>query len=237
MANTYFQFKQFRVEQDRCAMKVCTDACIQGAYTRTTEPTKHLLDIGTGTGLLSLMLAQRYPHLLIDAVEIEPIALEQARQNVANSPWASAIRLHQTDIRHFTPEHRYELIISNPPFYPAHLQSGNQRKNQAHHHESLSFEALATAVKRLLTADGICSILLPPRQAQEFSQLAEKEGLHLQHELVVQESAAHKPHRSIRFYSQPYKKSPSIDRLIIRDEEGNYSSQFRQLLQPYYLIF
>jgi tRNA1Val (adenine37-N6)-methyltransferase len=241
MANTYFQFKQFRVEQDRCAMKVCTDACIQGAYTRATETAKHLLDIGTGTGLLSLMLAQRHPHLLIDAVEIEPIALEQARQNVVNSPWASAIRLHQTDIRYFNPEHRYELIISNPPFYPAHLRSDNQRKNQAHHHDSLSFEALAAAVKRLLAAEGVCSILLPPRQAQEFSQLAEKEGLFMQHELVVQESAAHNPHRSIRFYSHSHshshKKSPSIDRLIIRDEEGNYSSQFRQLLQPYYLHF
>ncbi len=237
MANTFFQFKQFKVEQDRCAMKVCTDACILGAYTNAPATTSHLLDIGTGTGLLSLMLAQRYPHLLIDAVEIEPIALEQARQNVANSPWPSAISLHQSDIRQFQPVHSYELIIVNPPFYPAHLRSNNQRKNQAHHHDSLSFQVLAASVKRLLAPDGICSILLPPRQAEEFSQLAEKEGLYVQHELVVQESTKHPPHRSIRLYSQTHKKSPSAERLIIRDEEGKYSSDFRQLLHPYYLIF
>lgn len=216
-------------------MKVCTDACIQGAYTPATATTKRLLDIGTGTGLLSLMLAQRYSHLLIDAIEIEPIALEQAMQNVTNSPWAAAIQLHHADIRYFNPAHRYELIISNPPFYPAHLRSKNQRKNQAHHHDSLSFEALAAAVKHLLATEGVCSILLPPRQAQEFSQLAEKEGLYLQHELLMQESATHHPHRSIRFYSHRPVKNPSIDRLFIRDGDGNYSKQFRLLLQPYYL--
>lgn len=237
MANTFFQFKQFRVEQDRCAMKVCTDACILGAYSIAPATATHVLDIGSGTGLLSLMLAQRYPQLHIDAVEIEPAALEQATFNVVQSPWHSTIQLHQAAIQEFNPPHPYQLIVCNPPFYPEHLRSDNQQKNQAHHHDSLSFPELAAAAKRLLDPDGLCSMLLPPRQALEFGQLANKTGLYVQHELLIQERAAHQPHRSIRFYSHSNKKSPSFDRLIIRDAEGNYSDQFQKLLQPYYLIF
>lgn len=237
MANTYFQFKQFRVEQDRCAMKVCTDACILGAYTQAPPKTANILDIGTGTGLLCLMLAQRYPHSRIDAVELDLQAFEQAGKNVAQSPWPESIHLYRQAIQEFTPPHRYQLIVSNPPFYPEHLRSENQRKNQARHHDSLSFPDLINAIMRLLTNDGRCSILLPPRQAQEFSKLAEEKGLFLQHELQVQESQAHPPQRSIRFYAHTPKKSPSFDRLIIRDSEGNYSSRFQQLLQAYYLIF
>ena len=237
MANTYFQFKQFRVEQDRCAMKVCTDGCILGAYTQAPAATKNILDIGTGTGLLSLMLAQRYPQAQIDAVELEPLAFEQASQNVAQSPWAKNIHLYREAIQGFGPSHSYQLIISNPPFYPEHLRSENQHKNLAHHHEQLSFPELIRAIKRLLALEGLCSILLPPRQAQEFSLLAEKEGLFLQHELLVQERSTLPPQRSIRFYAYTHKKSPSFDRLIIRDEEGKYSSQFQELLHPYYLIF
>lgn len=237
MANTHFQFKQFRIEQDRCAMKVCTDACILGAYTIAPSIATHMLDIGTGTGLLSLMLAQRYPQLHIDAVELEPAAFQQAAHNVLQSPWSSNIRLHHTAIQSFNSTNTFQLIVCNPPFYPAHLRSDNQQKNQAHHHESLSFPELATAIKRLLAPSGLCSMLLPPRQAEEFSLLAEKAGLFVQHELLIQERARDQAHRSIRFYSHIHKKSPSFDRLIIRDEEGGYSSRFQELLHPYYLIF
>lgn len=237
MPNTFFQFKQFRVEQDRCAMKVCTDACILGAYTSAPREATHMLDIGTGTGLLSLMLAQRYPQARIDAVEVDASAYEQASANVNKSLWADNIELHRKPIQDFLPARKYQLIISNPPFYPAHLRSQNQQKNSAHHHDSLSFPELAQSIKRLLAPDGLCSILLPPRQAEEFSLPACKEELHVQHELLVQESSGHEPHRSIRFYSHSYKKSPSFDRLLIRNEDNSYSPHFRQLLQPYYFHF
>lgn len=218
-------------------MKVCTDACVLGAYTPAPTAATRLLDIGTGTGLLSLMLAQRYPHAHIDAVEVDADAFEQASANVANSPWANTIKLHRMPVQDFFPADKYQLIISNPPFYPAHLRSANQQKNRAHHHDSLSFPELARSIKRLLAEGGLCSILLPPRQAAEFSLLTQKEELHMQHELLLQESEGHPPFRSIRLYSHSHKKSPSFDRLIIRSEDKSYSPDFRRLLQPFYLHF
>lgn len=236
MANSYFQFKQFRVEQDRCGMKITTDACIQGAYT-TFPKAKRILDIGSGTGLLSLMLAQRHPDALIDAVEIETNAFGQAAENIAASPWAESIKIHHLPIQSFSPQETYELIVANPPFYPDHLRSPDQQRRQAHHNDSLSFQELAIACKRLLAAEGICSILLPPRQAAEFSEIAAREGLYPAHELEIRESQAHKPHRKIQLFGHQQKKSPSWDRLMIRNEVGAYSGGFCQLLQAYYTIF
>jgi tRNA1Val (adenine37-N6)-methyltransferase len=235
MANSYFQFKQFRVEQDRCAMKVCTDACIQGAYTCAPNA-KRILDIGCGTGLLSLMMAQRHPAAYIDAVEIEVNAYKQALENVSSSPWADRIRVQHLPVQSFSASLPYDLIIVNPPFYPRHLRSPNKQRNQAHHHDSLSFQELAKACKSLLAPEGYCSILLPPEQADEFAGIAAGEGLYASHELEIRESHSHQPHRSIRQYGQ-HQKSFSLDRLNIRDEDNSYSQAFRKLLQPYYTIF
>lgn len=236
MANSYFQFKHFRVEQDRCGMKVTTDACIHGAYTTATGA-KRILDIGCGTGLLALMLAQRHPGALVDAVEIEARAYAQAKDNISTSPWAERIKINHQPIQSFSPEEPYELIIANPPFYPDHLPSPDQQRRQAHHNDSLTFQELAKACKRLLAAEGICSILLPPRQAAEFSEIAAREVLYPLHELEIRESRAHKPHRKIQLFGHLHKKSPSFDRLIIRNDDSTYSDDFRQLLQAYYTIF
>lgn len=236
MANSYFQFKQFRVEQERCGMKVCTDACIQGAFTTFPEA-KRILDIGCGTGLLSLMLAQRHPEALIDAVEIEANAFAQASDNIAASPWAERIKPHHLPIQSFSPPDPYELIIANPPFYPDHLPSPDQQRRQAHHTDSLPFQELAKACKRLLAPEGICSIMLPPRQAEEFAKIAAQEGLYPLHKLEVRERQAHKPHRSICFYSHRQEENLSTDNLIIRNADTAYSDAFRQLLQAYYTIF
>lgn len=236
MANSYFQFKQFRVEQNRCGMKVCTDACIQGAYTSAAEA-KRILDIGCGTGLLALMLAQRHPEARIDAVEIEANAFAQAGENISASPWTERIKIHHLPIQSFSPQDPYELIVANPPFYPDHLRSPDQQRRQAHHNDSLSFQDLAEACKRLLAPEGICSILLPPRQSVEFSEIAAHEGLYPIHELEIMESKTHKPHRHVQLYSHHAEKTPSTDSLVIRNENGAYSDRFRQLLQTYYTIF
>lgn len=236
MANSYFQFKQFKVEQDRCGMKVTTDACIQGAYT-SFPGAKRILDIGCGTGLLSLMLAQRHPEALIDAVEIEASAFVQACNNVATSPWADRIKIHHLPIQAFSPSAPYELIIVNPPFYPNHLPSPDLQRRQAHHNDSLPFGELTKACKRLLAPEGICSVLLPPRQAAEFIANAAQEGFYPVHELEIRESQTHRPHRKIQLYSHQYTSNPAHDSLIIRNEDGHYSERFRQLLQAYYTIF
>lgn len=236
MANSYFQFRQFKVEQDRSGMKITTDACLQGAYT-SFPGAKRILDIGCGTGLLSLMLAQRHPEARIDAVEIEAGAFAQACDNIAASPWAERIKIHHLPIQAFSSATAYELVIVNPPFYPNHLSSPDQQRMQAHHNDSLSFQDLAKACKRLLAPEGICSILLPPRQAAEFSEMAKLEGLYPVQELEIRESQSHRPHRKIQLYAHHATTSYATDTLIIRNEGGSYSESFRELLQDYYIIF
>src|SRR5688572_25058776 len=138
MPNTYFQFKQFTIHQDRSAMKVTTDACLFGAWcaTEINQDNKRLLDIGTGTGLLSLMIAQKNK-LLIDAVEIEEQAAVQAVENVKASPWKESVHVIHKNIRDFNSEKKYNYIISNPPFYENELSGERMEKNIAHHDAGL----------------------------------------------------------------------------------------------------
>src|SRR6185295_13602373 len=143
---------------DRCAMKVTTDSCLFGAWVaREVEPKSHavrnMLDIGTGSGLLTLMLAQKNPSLIIDAIEIDKNAFEQARENVLASPFTNKIYLRHGDIFHDPNDRKYDIIISNPPFYENELRSENTRKNIAHHDESFSLENLLPVIKNRLLAD------------------------------------------------------------------------------------
>ena len=131
MSNTYFQFKQFTIHQDKCAMKVCTDACMLGAWTAGKlggSGINNILDIGCGTGLLSLMLSQKI-NASIDAVEIDADAAKQAGENISASPWAANIRVIHTSLQEFMPKKKYDLIICNPPFYENDLRSEHENKN------------------------------------------------------------------------------------------------------------
>src|SRR5262245_58656662 len=145
MPNSYFQFKQFVIHQEHCAMKVTTDGCLFGAWVAASKAGnaaagKHVLDIGTGTGLLSLMYAQKHPHAQIDAIEIDEAAAQQAADNFAASPWQKRLQLIHSDIKDYRPSHPYDTIISNPPFYENQLSSGNAKKNMAHHSSSIGLE-------------------------------------------------------------------------------------------------
>ena len=149
MANSYFQFKKFIIHQDRCAMKVTTDGCLFGAWIATNAGSKKhgintVLDIGTGTGLLSLIYAQKNPDVIIDAMEMDEEAAEQARENVESFPIKNHVQVHCADARNFMFPHKYDLIISNPPFYEKSLVSPISRKNIAHHHEGLLISELIT---------------------------------------------------------------------------------------------
>lgn len=236
MGNPWFQFKQFNVEQAHAALKVGTDACILGAWTKQAAPVR-ILDIGTGTGLLTLMLAQRYKYAQLDALEPEQTAAAQARDNFLKSPWNDRIRLYQLPVQEFFPGYTYELIICNPPFYPRHLKSADSGRNMALHQETLTFAALARACSRLLTVDGLCYILLPPRQAAEFEAEAALQGLFVQQRLLVQDRPQLPVHRTITSFSTS--SSPQIKeaQLRIRDADGAYSTAYRKLLQDYYIIF
>lgn len=236
MPNTYFRFKQFSVNQEHCAMKVTTDACLFGAVVAdafgNTE-TGRALDIGTGTGLLSLMLAQQLV-VDIDAVEIEEAAARQAQQNFDDAPWADRLRVIHTDITRFDPGPTYPLIFSNPPFFENDLRSEEAAINAARHDTGLKLDVLFECVKQLLSADGHWVVLLPERRIDDALREAAARDLHLYKRIDVRQTPAHDHFRGILFFSQ-VKKEYTEEEVVIRNGDHAYSPEFTRLLKDYYL--
>ncbi|UYQ94910.1 methyltransferase [Chitinophaga horti] len=236
MANDYFQFKQFTVHQQRAAMRVCTDACIQGAYTARylrTSPPARVLDIGAGTGLLSLMLAQAIP-APIDAIELDADAFAQAGENFAASPWAQRLQVIHADARQFNAARPYPFIITNPPFFINALKSGKAARNTAMHATELDFAALAAAIDVNLSADGACSVLLPYDAFEQFRVLAANKGLELAIKLDVQQSPRHGFFRTVGIFKRGAVNT-EMETLLIYDAQNQYTPDFVALLKEYYL--
>lgn len=235
MANSYFEFKQFTIRQDQCAMKVCTDACLFGAWVAAMDlQFSNCLDIGTGTGLLSLMIAQKNPEINIDAVEINRLAAAQAAANVASSPWAGRIQVHNTDIADFYAGKKYDLVISNPPFFENNLRSGDEAKDNAKHDRSLNVLQLLEIVKAHLDDDGIFAVLLPYQRVHYIIEEAAKKRLYLEGQVLVKQTPSHGFFRGILFFS-PKETDPQSRDLIIKDSNQNYSPEFTTALKDYYL--
>lgn len=235
MGNSWFQFKQFRVEQAQAPLKVGTDACILGAWSQQDSP-KQILDIGTGTGLLALMLAQRY-QAPVDALEPDAQAAQQAAENFSNSPWKNRIQLHPLPLQEYFSAYAYNLIVCNPPFYASHLKTNNRSRNMALHQEVLSFAALAHHSSRLLDVNGLLYVLLPPRQAQEFELEAKQHGLYVQQRLHINDRPQLPVHRTVFSFGKEVPALEQTAHLTIRDGNGAYSPHFIELMKDYYLIF
>jgi len=167
-----FQFKQFSVLQDRCAMKIGTDGVLLGAWTPIENP-KSILDIGTGTGIIALMLAQRSHAKQIDALEIDENAYEQATDNFDNSPWNDRLFCFHAGLDEFVdnPEDEYDLIVSNPPFYSEDFRSENEQRDIARFQEAMPFEDLIEAADLLLSENGIFSVIIPYKEEERFIEL------------------------------------------------------------------
>lgn len=166
MPNSFFKFKQFIIEQGGCAMKVGTDGVLLGAWTQV-EPHQRVLDIGTGTGLIALMLAQRTA-APVTAIDVDADAVQQATQNVLASPWADRVEIKQADAQTFTAPEKYDLVVSNPPYFQQSLKCPDGRRAMARHTDSLSFHDLCACASRCLTAEGSFSVVLPADAAQQF---------------------------------------------------------------------
>ncbi|MBF9252416.1 methyltransferase [Pontibacter sp. 172403-2] len=236
MSNSYFQFKQFRVEQDRCAMKVCTDSCLFGAYADVAQA-QHILDIGAGTGLLSLMVAQR-SKASIDAVEIDAAAQQQAQENFAASPWADRLHLYPASLQEFATNNRqaYDVILSNPPFFLSSLKSADTAKNTAKHTGDLLFEDILAFAQKHLALAGKLYLLLPPAEAAHFAVLAQAHNLYLTDMLEVYTRTGGKCIRHIQTYTFVSHKTSIVKQLYIRAADAvTYTPEFVALLQPYYL--
>lgn len=237
MKNNSFKFKQFVVHQEHCAMKVCTDACIFGASIEVNAA-QNMLDIGTGTGLLSLMLAQKTMGE-IDAVEIDADAYNQAKLNIEESNFATKINVYHTAIQDFEPaQKQYDLIISNPPFYQKSLQSPDNKTNKALHGITLSLEELILQVERLLLPTGSFWVLLPAYEASVLEKFANKKGLFSQKKINIRHDISKGIIRVILQLAYQQVSELIEDTLDIYElEEKRYSEKFQNLLKDYYIIF
>lgn len=215
-------------------MKVTTLACIQGAWLPEFTP-KRAIDIGAGTGLLSLMMAQKY-NCQIDAVEIEDIAYSQLAENIAKSPWTNRIQCIHENIIDFTKKNSklYDFIISNPPFFKNQLKSPNSQINMARHEDELTIKKLIDCCIELLQEDGKISILLPPIETEQLVQICNKYSLFISNQLVISDSINKAPKAVVTILSKkPCKRVTEI--LIIKSDNGDYSDGFKLLLKDYYL--
>ena len=240
MANPYFRFKQFTIYHDRCAMKVTTDSCLFGSWCaeeirneNKKEETKTVLDIGSGSGLLSLMIAQKND-CFIDAVEIDKGAAEQAKENVAASPWKDRINVHQINALDFSHHKSYDVVISNPPFYENELESPDNKKNTAHHGEGLKLSQLIVLIKKQLVTGGSFYLLLPYKRKTEIEKIIADENLFIQKKMIVSQSLVHLPFRlMIKGINTP--STIEEKQIFITGEQKQYSQEFIAYLKDYYL--
>jgi tRNA1Val (adenine37-N6)-methyltransferase len=238
--NDFFQFQQFHIEQGDCAMKVSTDACLLGAATDLTGATR-LLDVGTGTGLLALMAAQRHPSVSIAAIEIDQAAAAQAAANVAASPWRARVRVQALSLAEYaaTRPAPFSHLVCNPPFFRQSWPSADAARNTARHvsTSSLSFEELADFAAEFLLPDGTLTVLLPPPEMARFEQVARARGLHLATQLTVRHRPGGRTTRHISCFSRS-PATPAETELLIHDGPGpEYSAAFQALLTGFYLAF
>ena len=241
MPNSFFQFKQFIIHQDRCAMKVTTDACLFGAWVAGRVGSRELrvpniLDIGTGTGLLALILAQKIK-ANIDVIEMDKAAAEQALENAEASPWKDKISVINADARSYSFSKKYDCIISNPPFYENELKSDNIKKNTAHHNERLLLPELLTIIKNNLEQDGTFYLLLPYKRSAEIRDLLFRHEFAIHQMIFVRQTTKHDYFRIM--LSGKLKTNEAIETIIdeisITDEKQQYTTAFMELLKDYYL--
>jgi len=217
-------------------MKVGTDAVLLGSYADSGKSGK-ILDIGTGSGVIALMLAQR-SEAVIDAVEIDPESARQAGENFKNSPWKTRMNIICSSFRDFFMIHsiKYNVIVCNPPFFFNSLKSPYPRKSLAKHNDTLGNEELLTGVKKLLAEEGLLYVILPYMESQIFSEKAMAEGLFLNREMLIQPKPGKPVNRVILVFGLSKKEFYS-DHITIRLENGNYSDDYKKLTCYYYLDF
>lgn len=231
--NTFFQCKQFTVHQDKCKMKVSETACIQGAWTTIPETAISLLDIGTGTGLLSFMLAQRFPNLIIDAIEIDEQAFTQASNNCMQSPFSKRITVLHGDIKTSALGKKYDFIIVNPPFHEKQLQSMDSKKNTAWHSDELTLEELIGCIKNNLSEQGNFSILLPMYRKMELEKIASTYLFYPNKYLHIKHTSKHNAKFFVGIFSSN-NIEVQLTELIVK-ENNLYTKEMRLLMQAFYL--
>lgn len=231
-----FTFKKFSVNQDRCAMKIGTDGVLLGAWTPLINNPFNVLDIGAGTGILSLMLAQRSNAEQIDAIEIDEDAYEQCVENFEASPWGDKLFCFHAGLDEFVdePEDEYDLIISNPPFYTDDYKSDNTSRDLARFEDALPFEELIEAAALLLSDNGIFSVIIPYKEEERFVSLCKELDLFPLKITRVKGTPTTEIKRSLLAFCR-IEQTPLIDELVIEISRHNYTPEYIELTKDFYL--
>ena len=233
--NPGFQFKQFYIRHDKCAMKVGTDGVLLGAW--APEGTR-ILDVGTGSGLIARMLMQRYPQAKVEGIDIDEQAVEQARENGVNA-FHSSLQEWQNDKSQITNYKLYDLFVSNPPYFQNSLKNPDKGRELARHTDTLSYKELILHSKRLLCENGTLALILPAEAESEIRQLAGAEGLYPTHVTRVYSKESKPARRVLMSFVLTKSLDPMItpieDTLVLEDEKGGRSLPYQKLCQEFYL--
>lgn len=232
-----FQFKQFTIQQDRCAMKVGTDGVLLGAWCPIDNHPFSVLDIGSGTGIVSLMLAQRSNAEQIDAIEIDEEAYEQCVENFESSPWGDRLFCFHAGLDEFIeePEDEYDLIISNPPFYSEDYKTDNQQRDLARFQDALPFEDLVEAAHLLLSENGIFAVIIPFKEEARFINLCAEAELFPVKVTRVKGTPTSEIKRSLLAFKRYELSVLTADELIIETARHKYTEEYIALTQDFYL--
>ncbi|MBI1266779.1 MAG: methyltransferase [Cryomorphaceae bacterium] len=229
-----FRFKHFEIRHDRCAMKVGTDGLLLGAWVNVGNH-KSIIDVGAGSGLISLMLAQRSPDSLVLGVEIDEQAYQQALENVENSSFKSRIRLIHNSILNADVPQGPHLVVSNPPFFTGGLKSDDAKRTMARHDDELSLHSLLFKAASMIDYAGVFALIWPFDRREELLDEAERVGLFLRRETSVLTTKHKHPSRVLAEFTRAA-HSPDVDEIVIQ-ENGKYTETYTQLLKDFYLDF
>jgi tRNA1Val (adenine37-N6)-methyltransferase len=232
-----FFFKQFVIHQDKCAMKVGTDSLLLGAWAKGNEASpERILDVGTGTGILALMMAQRFPLAKITAIEVDDNSYLQALENAHESKFNHQISLYHTAFQDFNTDYLFDLIITNPPYFVNAYKSDVPQRNMARHNDHLTFEELIDNTLRLLNPHGTLHLILPIQEGVYFSKLAEANGLYCYKKCEVVMRRSKPPKRWLLAFSKEY-QALSEYTLVIQNAHEEYTPEYRELAKDFLILF
>jgi len=230
-----FRFKQFTVAQDKCAMKVNTDGVLLGVWADVTG-VKTILDIGTGTGVIALMMAQKNSEAIIDAIDVVEDAYKQAKENFEQSPWSNRLTCVHSSLQDFSPDKKCDVIISNPPYFVDDFKTDNHQRNIAKHSTALTYPELLKGINRLLSSNGKAFLVIPVFNLQLVETLAEEENLFISKIVEVTAVTGKKPYLALMELVR-YKEEVMKASIVIQDAIGNFTEEYKHLTKDFYLKF
>ncbi len=236
MKKDNFEFKQFKIFHDKCAMKVGTDGVLLGAWTQVGKEIHRILDVGCGSGVIAIMLAQKCD-AEIHGIDIDKEAAEQANENAALTPWISRLGFYHSDVCSYQPTEKFDMIVCNPPFFMNSLSSPDSKRQKARHADSLPFDILCNKVAEWLENEGLFNIVIPTEVSDKFIQLCWENGLNLHRRCMVCTLDGGMPKRTLLSFIKGDTIYPVTEYISIRNGEGEYTDEYRDLTKEYYLQF